>query len=376
MANRVALPIDKVIPEVLEALESHRVLVLEAPPGTGKTTRVPPALLDATWLDGQRVILLEPRRVAARTAAERIASEMGGHVGEVVGLRTRFDTRVGPKTRLEVVTEGVLTRMLLDDPGLVGVGAVLFDEFHERSIHADTGLAFVRETASVLREDLRIIVMSATLDATGLAHRLGTDAVVQIDAPLHPVETRYRTPAPGRRPEDDVADTVLEALSSHEGDVLVFLAGAGDINRAERALGSRLPSGVVIRQLHGSLPPRDQDLALVIDPDGRRKIILATPIAETSVTIDGVRIVIDSGRRRRPEHDVGRGMSRLRTVNASQSATDQRRGRAGRQTKASTSGSTTAARRGPGALCTGSAPRSGCGRDMEDARPSETGRLP
>ena len=331
MANRVALPIDKVIPEVLEALESHRVLVLEAPPGTGKTTRVPPALLDATWLEGQRVILLEPRRVAARTAAERIASEMGGHVGEVVGLRTRFDTRVGPKTRLEVVTEGVLTRMLLDDPGLVGVGAVLFDEFHERSIHADTGLAFVRETASVLREDLRIIVMSATLDATGLAHRLGTDAVVQIDAPLHPVETRYRTPAPGRRPEDDVADTVLEALSSHEGDVLVFLAGAGDINRAERALGSRLPSGVVIRQLHGSLPPRDQDLALVIDPDGRRKIILATPIAETSVTIDGVRIVIDSGRRRRPEHDVGRGMSRLRTVNASQSATDQRRGRAGRQ---------------------------------------------
>ncbi|MEZ5247386.1 MAG: ATP-dependent helicase HrpB [Acidimicrobiales bacterium] len=331
MANRVTLPVDNVLPAVVELLEHNRTLVLDAPPGTGKTTRVPGALLAAPWLGDAKVVMLEPRRVAARAAAERIASEMNQRVGGLVGLRTRFDTRVGPETRLEVVTEGVLTRMLLDDPGLAGVGAVVFDEFHERSIHADTSLAFTRETAGALRDDLRIVVMSATLDTTQLAHRLGTDAIVRVDAPLHPVETRYRTPTPGRREHDDIADAVMEILPETAGDVLVFLAGAGDIARVEQALFPRLPDAVVITTLHGSLPPAEQDRSLQPDPRGRRKVVLATPIAETSVTIDGVHVVIDSGRRRRPEHDIGRGMSRLRTVNASQAATDQRRGRAGRQ---------------------------------------------
>jgi len=331
MGDRLPLPIDDVLTSIVEILDRERILVLEAPPGTGKTTRVPPALLAAAWLGDAKVIVLEPRRVAARAAAERIAAELGGEVGELVGLRTRHDTRVGPKTRLEVVTEGVLTRMLINDPSLSGIGAVVFDEFHERSIHADTGLAFVRETASALRDDLRIVVMSATLDSAGLARQLDTEAVVQVESPLHPIETRYRPPAPGRRPEDDIADAVIEVLAERDGDVLVFLAGAGDINRADRALRSRLPADLVLAPLHGSLPPAEQDRALRRQPDGKRKIILATPIAETSVTIDGVKIVVDSGRRRRPEHDLGRGMSRLRTVNASQAATDQRRGRAGRQ---------------------------------------------
>ena len=331
MANRAPLPIDGVLSEIVDLLEHDRALVLSAPPGTGKTTRVPPALLGAPWLGDGKVIMLEPRRVAARAAAERIATELGGSVGETVGIRTRFDTRVGPRTRLEVVTEGVLTRMLLEDPGLTGVGAVVFDEFHERSIHADTALAFVRESAEALRPDLRIVLMSATFEAGALASQLGTDAIVAVEAPVHPVETRYRSPAPGRRPHDDIADAVVEVLAEADGDVLVFLAGAGDINRVDRSLRPRLPEHVILTPLHGSLPPDEQDRALRSAPGGVRKVILSTPIAETSVTIDGVRIVVDSGRRRRPEHDLGRGMSRLRTVQASQAATDQRRGRAGRQ---------------------------------------------
>ncbi|MEQ8839975.1 MAG: ATP-dependent helicase HrpB [Acidimicrobiales bacterium] len=331
MNRRAPLPIDGALPRLIALLDDERFLVLESPPGTGKTTRVPPALLDAAWLGDGKVLMLEPRRVAARAAAERIAAELGTTVGDVVGLRSRFDTRVSSATRIEVVTEGVLTRMLIDDPGLSGIGAVVFDEFHERSIHADTGLAFVRETAAALRDDLRVVLMSATLDSAGLAGRLSTDAIISVDAPLHPVETRYRVPAPGRRAEDDLADAVLEVLSERAGDVLVFLAGAADIDRAGRALRPRLPDTCVLTPLHGSLPPGEQDRALRSDRSGRRKIVLATPIAETSVTIDGVSIVVDTGRRRRPEHDLGRGMSRLRTVTASQAATDQRRGRAGRQ---------------------------------------------
>jgi ATP-dependent helicase HrpB len=325
------LPIDGVLPRVVELLQHERILVLESPPGTGKTTRVPAALLDAPWRGDGKILMLEPRRIAARSAAQRIAGELGQDVGEAVGLRTRFDTRIGPTTRLEVVTEGVLTRMLIEDPGLAGVDVVIFDEFHERSIHADTGLAFVRETAAALRDDLRIVLMSATIDSAWLAGRLETNAVVRVEAPLHPVETRYRTPVPGRREHDDVADAIVEALAETSGNVLVFLAGAGDVNRVERALRPRVPSDTVIAPLHGSLAPADQDRALRPDPDSRRKVVLSTPIAETSLTIDGVRVVVDSGRRRRPEHDIGRGMSRLRTVNASQAATDQRRGRAGRQ---------------------------------------------
>ena len=331
MAEDAPLPVDDALPVIVERLCDERTLILQAPPGTGKTTRVPPALLDAPWLGGHNVIMLEPRRVAARAAAERIAGGLHTKLGGLVGLRTRFDTRVGAGTRLEVVTEGVLTRMLIDDPALTGVGVVIFDELHERSIHADTALAFTLETRSALRDDLRVVLMSATIDAEPLATRLGTDAVVEVDAPLHPVQTRYRPPTPGRRAEDDVVDAVLEALAAADGDVLVFLAGAGDINRVARALAPRLGDAVSLTPLHGGLPAHEQDRALLPEPDGRRRVVLSTPIAETSVTIDGVRIVVDSGRRRRPEHDIGRGMTALRTVNASRAATDQRRGRAGRQ---------------------------------------------
>ncbi len=325
------LPVDEALPRLVRVLTEQTRLVLVAPPGTGKTTRVPPALLDAEWLDGAKVLMLEPRRVAARAAADRIASEMDEKVGGRVGLRTRFDTRVGPDTVLEIVTEGVLTQMLISDPGLEGIGVVIFDEFHERSIHADTGLAFVRETATVLRPDLRIVLMSATVDAADIARRIGADEIIEVESPIHPVETRYRPPSPGRRPDEEVPDAVLDALREPEGDVLVFLAGAADIARARRMLGTRVPANVVITPLHGRLSASDQDRALRPDPQGRRKVILSTPIAETSVTIDGVRVVVDAGRRRRPEHDIGRGMSRLRTVTASRAATDQRRGRAGRQ---------------------------------------------
>lgn len=326
-----ALPIDQKLGEIRELLEGERVVIVEAPPGTGKTTRVPPSILGTSWLGDQRVLLLEPRRVAARAAAARIAAETGSSVGDVVGLRTRFDTSVGKDTKLEVVTEGVLTRMLISDPSLDGIGAIVFDEFHERSIHADTALAFTRETMSALRDDLRIVLMSATVDAERMAEQLGTTAVVSVEAEVHPVTTIYRAPGPGRTVDDEVPDAVIDALRAYEGDLLVFMAGAGAINAAARALQPRLPAGVVVTPLHGSLDAAAQDRALLPDERGRRKVVLATPIAETSVTIDGVRVVIDTGRRRRPEHDVGRGMSRLRTVSASRAATDQRRGRAGRQ---------------------------------------------
>lgn len=329
--GRPSLPVDDAIPRVIDALAADPIAVLQAPPGTGKTTRVPPALLGASWLEKQRVIVLEPRRVAARAAATRIAGQMGERVGETVGLRTRFDSRTGPTTRLEVVTEGVLTQMLIRDPGLSGVGCVVFDEFHERSIHADTAMAFCRETAAVLRDDLRILAMSATFDAGELGRRLGTGSVLRVDAPAHPVETIYRAPAPGRAPEDEVPDAVIDALGQYRGDILVFLAGARDIRQAHRQLADRVPRDVTLTPLHGALPGAEQDRALSPDVEGRRKVILSTPIAETSVTIDGVGVVIDTGRRRRPELDLGRGMSQLRTVSASQAATDQRRGRAGRQ---------------------------------------------
>ncbi len=325
------LPVDDVLPELEAALIDNSVVIVEAPPGAGKTTRVPPFLISIRQFDGQKVIILEPRRVAARAAAQRMADERGEKVGQTIGLRTRFDTRVGRHTRVEVVTEGVLTRMLLDDPSLAGVGAVVFDEFHERSIHADTALVFALETLDALRPDLRLIIMSATLDSEALSNGLDTDAVIRAEGQTHPVSTLYRPPAPGRDAEAEVPDAVVDALDRHPGDILVFLAGARDISRAQRDLRRRLGAEIVITPLHGMLPPAQQDLALQPDPGGRRKVILSTPLAETSVTIDGVRVVVDTGRRRRPEMDHGRGMSRLRTVSTSQASTDQRRGRAGRQ---------------------------------------------
>ena len=337
MTGRVPLPVDAAIPAVHDALLRQRLLILQAPPGTGKTTRVPPSLIDRPWIRDQRVLLLEPRRVAARAAAARMADELNERVGDTVGLRTRFDTRVSRRTRIEVVTEGVLTRMLLSDPALSDYGVVIFDEFHERSIHADVALTFARETASVLRDDLRLIVMSATLDADVLAARLRTDAVVRVDAERHPVRVTYRPPEPGEDLLDAVSRATVHATTSaeHDGDILVFLPGVGAIERVQRrlesALGARLGDELVMSPLHGSLRPQEQDAALRRDPRGRRKVVLSTPIAETSVTIDGVATVVDAGQRRRPEIDHGRGMGRLRTVTASRSAADQRAGRAGRQ---------------------------------------------
>ena len=335
--DRARLPVDDALPRLHDALRRQPVVVLQAPPGTGKTTRVPPSLVDQPWLEHDRIVVLEPRRVAARAAARRMAEERGERIGDTVGLRTRNDTRVGRATRIEVVTEGVLTRMLLSDPSLDGVGAVVFDEFHERSLHADTALAFVRETRAALRPDLRLVLMSATLDAETLAARLRTDALVAVEGVTHPVTITHRPPEPGQEPADAVVATIVAAIDDpqHAGDILTFLPGAAMINRVERALrtrhASRFDGGVVITPLHGSLPPEQQDAALRPDPQGRRKVILSTPIAETSVTIDGVATVIDAGLRRRPEVDHGRGMSRLRTVTASRAAADQRAGRAGRQ---------------------------------------------
>ncbi len=337
MTERLRLPVDDALPGLHGALDRQSLVVLQAPPGTGKTTRVPPSLIDQPWIGDQRVLLLEPRRVAARAAAERMAAERGESVGATIGIRTRHDTRVSAQTRVEVVTEGVLTRMLLNDPGLEGYGVVVFDEFHERSIHGDVALAFTRETVAALRDDLRVLVMSATFDAEALAARLGTDAVITVDAERHPVTTTYRPPAPGEDAADVASAAIVEVLASadHTGDVLVFLPGVGSINRvAERTtsmLGARIGRDLVITPLHGQLSAREQDAALQTDPDGRRKIILSTPIAETSVTIDGVATVVDGGQRRRPEIDHGRGMGRLRTVTASRASADQRAGRAGRQ---------------------------------------------
>ncbi|MEM9466938.1 MAG: ATP-dependent helicase HrpB [Actinomycetota bacterium] len=337
MTDRVPLPVDSAIPELHDALGRQRLVVLQAPPGTGKTTRVPPSLIDRPWIGDRRVLLLEPRRVAARAAADRMASERGESVGDTIGIRTRFDTRVSKRTRVEVVTEGVLTRMLLSDPSLADYGAVIFDEFHERSIHADVSLAFARETAGVLRDDLRMIIMSATLDADLLAARLRSDAVVNVEAERHPVTISYRPPEPGEDLTDAVARATIDALGSadHTGDLLVFLPGVAAIERVRRrldsSLGDRTARDLVIAPLHGSLRSNEQDAALRRDPQGRRKVVLATPIAETSVTVDGVATVIDGGQRRRPEIDHGRGMGRLRTVTASRAAVDQRAGRAGRQ---------------------------------------------
>ncbi len=325
------LPVDDVLPELAVALQDHQIVLLEAPPGAGKTTRVPPSLIDLDWVDGQKIIVLEPRRVAARAAAQRMARERRERVGDTIGLRTRFDTRTGRDTRIEVVTEGILTRMLLDDPSLEGVRVVIFDEFHERSIHADTALAFSLDAIDALRPDLKLLIMSATLDTSALAEKLGTTAVIRAEGRSFPITTIYRPPAPGRDADGEVPDAVVDALGRYRGDVLVFLAGTGNIFEAQRRLDRRLGDDVVLTPLHGMLPPDQQDLALQPDSQGRRKVILSTPIAETSVTIDGIGVVIDTGRRRQPQMDLSRGMSRLRTIEASRASTDQRRGRAGRQ---------------------------------------------
>ncbi|HEU0053109.1 MAG TPA: ATP-dependent helicase HrpB [Longimicrobium sp.] len=329
--NPSPLPIDDALPELRRALRDGTAAVLQAPPGAGKTTRVPLALLDEAWLAGRKIVMLEPRRLAARAAADRMARTLGERVGETVGYRIRMETRVGPATRVEVVTEGVLTRMLQHDPALEGVGLVIFDEFHERSLHADLGLALALQSKSVLRDDLRVLVMSATLDGGPVARLLGEAPVVTSEGRAFPVETRYLARPGEGWIEPRVARKVVEALEDEEGDVLVFLPGAGEIRRVEEALrAADLHPTVRVMPLHGNLPPEAQDDAIRPSPPGLRKVVLATAIAETSLTIEGVRVVVDSGLMRVPRFSPRTGMTRLETVPVSVASADQRRGRAGR----------------------------------------------
>ena len=324
------LPVEPVLPAVIEALATHPAAVLQAPPGAGKTTLVPQVLLGAPWLAGQGIVMLEPRRVAARAAAWRIAELLAEPVGGLVGYRTRGDSRVSQRTKIEIVTEGVLTRRLQRDPTLDGVGVVVFDEFHERHLQSDTGLALALRTQRLVRNDLRLLVMSATLDGDSVSRYLGDAPIVTSEGRVHDVETRYLQPRGGSGLAAILVPTIHSALSRDPGDLLVFLPGAGEIARAETALKSEVRDDVVVTPLHGSLDAASQDRAIRPDPQGRRKIVLATSIAETSLTIEGVRVVIDTGFSRVPRFDPSTGMTRLDTVRVSKASADQRRGRAGR----------------------------------------------
>ncbi|MAL97646.1 MAG: ATP-dependent helicase HrpB [Alteromonadaceae bacterium] len=326
------LPIDDLLPELLATLESSTTVLLQAPPGAGKTTGVPLALLRSRWAGNQRILMLEPRRIAARAAAAYMARQLGERPGQTVGYRTRLDTKVSRETRIEVVTEGVLTRLIQQEPALDAYAAVVFDEFHERSLQADLGLALVRESQQVLREDLRILVMSATLDTAPLAELLCAP-VLTSEGRAYPVEVRYR-PAPvnsgvGHKLEHVVA-VIREVLSQEPGSVLVFLPGAGEIRRVEQMLRPGLAPGTCLAPLYGNLKGDDQDRAIRPAAPGERKVVLATAIAETSLTIEGVRVVIDSGLARRALFDPNSGMQRLTTGRVSKAAADQRKGRAGR----------------------------------------------
>lgn len=324
----LSFPIEPVIPGLRAALASSRRVVLSAPPGAGKTVRVPLALLDSGWLGDNKIVLLEPRRLAARRAAEFMAMQLGERVGETVGYRIRGDSVVSDRTRIEVVTEGILTRMLHNQPDLTGIGMVIFDEFHERSLHADLGLALTLDVQRHLRDDLRLLVMSATLDGLAVARLMEDVPVLSADTPSFPVETRYNRFTAEKPLEIRVADGIERAVAAGEGDLLVFLPGMREIRRVEEELLNRLPDNVSVRPLHGDLPARMQDAALA--PAGGRKIILSTSIAETSLTIEGVSVVVDSGLARSLRFDPRRGMSSLVTVPVSRAVADQRRGRAGR----------------------------------------------
>ncbi len=326
------LPIHDALPELQAALAQATAAVLIAPPGAGKTTVVPLALLDQPWVAGRKILMLEPRRLAARAAAARMAQTLGEAVGETVGYRVRMQAKVSGRTRIEVVTEGVFTRRVLDDPGLDGVACVIFDEFHERSLDADLGLAFARDAQAVLREDLRILVMSATLDGAAVASLLGDAPAIRSEGRAFPVETRYLGRNPAARLEDEVVRAVRLALAEETGSLLVFLPGAGEIARVQGALADRLGArpDIAITPLYGALEPAEQDRAIRPAAPGVRKVVLATSIAETSLTIEGVRVVIDAGLSRVPRFEPSSGLTRLETVRVARAAADQRRGRAGR----------------------------------------------
>ncbi|MBH3430793.1 ATP-dependent helicase HrpB [Pseudomonas alkylphenolica] len=331
----ISLPIDAVVPALREALSLRHEAVLEAPPGAGKTTRVPLALLNEPWLAGQTILMLEPRRLAARAAAERLASELGEQVGETVGYRIRLDSKVGPTTRIEVVTEGILTRRLQADPALEGVGLVIFDEFHERSLDADLALALSLNGRELLRDEppLKILLMSATLEGERLSSLLDDAPVISSEGRMYPVEMRWGRPfQPGEFIEPRVVDTVLQAIADEPGSLLVFLPGQAEIRRVHQALQDALGGRpeILLCPLHGELDLNAQRAAIDAAPPGKRKVVLATNIAETSLTIDGVRVVVDAGLARVPRFDPGSGMTRLDTQRISRASATQRAGRAGR----------------------------------------------
>lgn len=326
------LPVHDALPELKAALRARTEAVLVAPPGAGKTTVVPLELLIEPWVGTGKLIVLEPRRLAARAAAARMAETLGESVGRTVGFRVRGQSRVAKETRIEVVTEGVFTRMILDDPALDGVAAVLFDEFHERSLDADLGLALARDAQGVLRDDLRLLVMSATIDGARVSALLGDAPVIESQGRAWPVETRHLGRDPRERIEDAVVRAVQKALAEEGGSLLVFLPGQGEIRRVEERLRERVRDpAVLIAPLYGALDARAQDQAIRPAEPGVRKVVLATSIAETSLTIQGVRVVIDCGLARVPRFDPSSGLTRLETVRVSRAAADQRRGRAGRR---------------------------------------------
>jgi ATP-dependent helicase HrpB len=325
------LPIHEVLDSLSRALATSACAVLVAPPGAGKTTVVPLALMDEPWAEGGRILVLEPRRLAARAAAERMASTIGERAGETVGYRVRMQSKVSARTRVEILTEGVFTRMILDDPSLDGVAAVLFDEFHERSLDADLGLAFALQSQAILRPDLKLVVMSATLDAEPAARLMGGAPVVESQGRMFPVETRHLGRDPRLPLEEQVARAVLRALAEEGGSLLVFLPGQGEIRRVERLLAERVRDPTVdLAPLYGALDFAEQARAIAPAAGGRRKVVLATSIAETSLTIEGVQVVVDCGLSRVPRFDPSSGLTRLETVRVTRAAADQRRGRAGR----------------------------------------------
>jgi ATP-dependent helicase HrpB len=326
-----SLPIAEALAPLASALTARTCAVLVAPPGAGKTTVVPLALMDEPWVQGRKLIVLEPRRLAARAAATRMAATLGEAVGETVGYRVRLESRVSPRTRIEVVTEGVFTRMILDDPGLDGVAVVLFDEFHERSLDADLGLAFTRDAQRLLREDLRLLVMSATLDGARIAALLDDAPVVESQGRVFPVETRYLGRDQRTSLDEQMARAIGRAIDAEAGGVLAFFPGQGEILRtAERLRNALADRPIDIHPLYGALEAGDQDRAIAPAPPGRRKIVLATSIAQTSLTLEDVRLVVDSGWARVPRFDPASSVTRLATVRVSRATADQRRGRAGR----------------------------------------------
>lgn len=324
------LPVVETFPALRTALADHGTAVLVAPPGAGKTTLVPLALLDEPWLEGRRIVVLEPRRLATRAAARRMADLLGTEVGGIVGYQTRDERHLGPDTRIEVVTEGILTRRLQTDPELPGVGLVVFDEVHERNLPTDVGLAFSLDARSTLRPDLRILAMSATPDTDALVTALGDAPLIESEGRMYPVDMRWAPRDRKERIEQATTRTVVQALRDEPGDVLVFLPGIGEIRRTQEQLTSQVGADVDVYPLAGALSLAEQDQALAPSPPGRRRVVLSTDIAETSLTVDGVRVVVDSGLARAPRFDVRTGMTRLTTISTSRASAEQRAGRAGR----------------------------------------------